>query len=73
MNGAGILPQYQRLGGNALLYYELERPDRSRSGRRAFVHAALTQIAETTGLMLSDMERLGAAPYKVHRTFTRSL
>ncbi len=25
VNGAGILPQYQRLGGNALLYYMLEK------------------------------------------------
>ena len=25
VNGAAILPQYQRLGGNALLYYMLEK------------------------------------------------
>ncbi|WP_455381187.1 hypothetical protein [Salinispira pacifica] len=73
VNGAGILPRYQRLGGNALLYYELERTVRSRTGRRAFVHADLTQIAETTELMLSDMQRIGAEVYKVHRTYRRAI
>lgn len=73
VNGAGILPRYQRLGGNALLYYELERTIRSRAGRNAFVHADLTQIAETTELMLSDMRRIGAEPYKIHRAYRKAL
>lgn len=69
INGAGILPEYQRLGGNALLYYELERTIHS-DGR--FSDADLTQIAQTTGLMLSDIESIGATQrYKVHRVFTR--
>jgi len=71
VNGAGILPNYQRLGGNALLYYELERTIRSRTGRRRFVNADLTQIAESTQLMLSDMQRIGAQLYKVHRIYRR--
>ncbi len=69
-NGAGILPKYQRLGGNALLYYELERT--AKQGGR-FRHVDLTQIAETTGLMLKDVETLGGRVYKVHRLYTRSL
>ena len=69
INGAGILPEYQRLGGNALLYYELERTIHS-DGR--FADADLTQIAQTTGLMLSDIDSIGATQrYKVHRVFTR--
>ncbi len=73
VNGAGIVPRYQRLGGNALLYYELERTIRSRTGRIAFVHADLTQIAETTELMLADMRRIGAEPYKIHRAYRKML
>ena len=70
INGAGILPQYQRLGGNALLYYELARTIGSLRGGRGFVHADLTQIAENTELMLSDMRRLGVDAYKIHRMYT---
>ncbi len=69
-NGAGILPNYQRLGGNALLYFELERT--AKQGGR-FRHVDLTQIAETTGLMLKDVETLGGRIYKVHRLYARSI
>jgi GNAT superfamily N-acetyltransferase len=69
INGAGILPEYQRLGGNALLYYELERTAKSRH----FVHADLTQVAETTELMQSDLERLGGEVYKRHRIYEMEL
>ncbi len=69
INGAGILPAYQRLGGNALLYYELYR---TASGPR-FDHADLTQIGETTALMLRDVETLGARPYKKHRVYIKPI
>lgn len=69
INGAGILPEYQRLGGNALLYYELERTAKSRD----FVHADLTQVAETTELMQSDLQRLGGEVYKRHRIYEMEL
>jgi len=69
-NGAGILPKYQRLGGNALLYYELERT--AKQGGR-FRHVDLTQIAETTGLMIKDVETLGGRIYKVHRLYARGI
>lgn len=68
VNGAAILPQYQRLGGNALLYYMLEKIAGSR-----FLYVDAVQIAETTELMLSDMQTLGGRVYKVHRIFQRSL
>ena len=70
-NGAGILPRYQRLGGNALLYYELEKTVKSRGEQFRYVN--LTQIAETTGLMLEDMERLGGEIYKIHRIYSLEL
>jgi excinuclease UvrABC helicase subunit UvrB len=69
VNGAGILPAYQRLGGNALLYSELEK---TISGK-GYTHADLTQVAESTGLMLSDIKTLGGEIYKIHRVFRYSL
>ncbi len=33
----------------------------------------LTQIAETTPLMLSDIQSLGARIYKIHRVYRRDL
>ncbi len=68
-NGAGILPEYQRLGGNALLYYELERT----VGSRSFRHVDLTQVASTTSLMLSDVQTLGGRVYKTHRVYSRKV
>jgi len=68
VNGAAILPHYQGLGGNALLYYMLEKI----SGNR-FLYVDAVQIAETTDLMLSDMQTIGARIYKIHRLFQRAL
>ena len=69
VNGAGILPEYQRLGGNALLYYQLEKI----AARKRFHHADATQIAETTEMMRSDLVTLGAKEYKRHRMYTKEL
>ena len=67
INGAGILPRYQRLGGNALLYYELEKT----AGGRIYRRAELTQISERTELMLRDVQTLGCQVYKRHRIYER--
>ncbi len=69
INGAGILPEYQRLGGNALLYHTLGRT--ASTGRFRF--AEMTQIADTTSLMLADMQTLGGTVYKTHRLYKRDL
>jgi hypothetical protein len=69
VNGAGILPRYQRLGGNALLYAMLEKI----ASRRRFQYVDAVQIAESTDLMLSDLKTLGAKVYKVHRMYQRDL
>ncbi len=71
LNGMGILPQYQRLGGNALVYSELART--VRSPRYRFSEVEMVQINEETELMLSDMYRLGAHRIKLHRVFERSV
>ena len=69
VNGAGILPRYQRLGGNALLYYMLEKI----ASARRFLYVDAVQIAESTELMLADVKTLGAKVYKVHRIYKRDL
>ena len=69
VNGAGILPQFQGRGGNALLYSEMEKTIKQAS----FVHADLTQVAETALQMRRDLENLGGVPYKNHRVFGREL
>ena len=69
INGAGILPDYQGRGGNALLYSEMEHTIR----QRRFKHAALYQVAETAVNMRHDLENLGGQPYKNHRVYTRAL
>lgn len=68
-NGIGILPEYQGLGGNALIYQELERMVQ----KRGFDTAELVQISEKTELMISDVGGLGGEPFKVHRMFKKEL
>lgn len=69
LNGAGILPQYQGRGGNALLYVQLERAIRA----GGFDWAELPQVAETATRMRRDLERLGAMPIKTHRVYGRDI
>ncbi len=69
LNGAGILPQYQGRGGNALLYVQIERAIRESRAREA----ELPQVAETATRMRNDLARLGARPLKTHRVYTRPL
>lgn len=70
MNGVGIVPKYQGLGGNALLYSEMAKTVK---GDFDFVHAELTQVAESARQMRHDLVNLGAEPYKNHRVYTREL
>ena len=69
LNGAGILPEFQGRGGNALLYSEMEKTIRDFH----FEHADLTQVAETARQMRQDLENLGGKAYKNHRVFTLKL
>jgi GNAT superfamily N-acetyltransferase len=65
INGAGILPEFQGRGGNALLYSEMEKTIR----QAGFLHADLTQVAESAVQMRDDLENVGGVPYKNHRVF----
>jgi GNAT superfamily N-acetyltransferase len=69
LNGAGILPEFQGLGGNALLYAEMENTVRD----FGFEHAELTQVAETAVQMRKDLENIGGKAYKNHRVYTRDI
>jgi hypothetical protein len=64
-NGVGVLPEYQGLGGNALLYDEMQKTIVNSS----FEHAELTQMAETATQIRKDIITLGSRPYKNHRVF----
>jgi hypothetical protein len=69
LNGAGILPEFQGRGGNALLYTEMEKTVKD----FGFQHADLTQVADTAVQMRSDLVNLGGKLYKTHRVYTRDL
>ena len=69
LNGAGILPQYQGRGGNALLYSEMEKTLSDYN----FEHADLTQVAETAVQMRQDLINVGGKAYKNHRVYRRQL
>jgi hypothetical protein len=69
LNGAGILPELQGRGGNALLYSEMENTIRDFQ----FKHADLTQVAETAVQMRRDLENLGGRAYKNHRVYIKHL
>ena len=68
-NGGGILPKYQGLGVNAVLYAELYKTFRE----RAFLHADIVQVNERNIKMTREMEALGADFYKIHRLYERAL
>jgi hypothetical protein len=69
INGMGILEEYRGLGGNAILYAELDKTlqyDR-------FKYADLVQMADTVERMVADVTTLGAEPYKIHRVYRRDI
>lgn len=68
-NGAGILPEYQGMGGNALMYSEMAKS----MNEYPFKHGDLPQVAETTKQMRADLENIGGVPYKNHRVYVIDL
>ena len=69
-NGAGILPEYQGSGGNALLYSEMGK---TVFASDRFKHVEMTQVAETTRQMRADLKNLNGIEYKNHRVYRKSL
>mgnify|MGYP000660480927 CR=1 FL=1 len=66
VNGVGLLPKYQGMGANALLYAELEKTLRQ---YRQFEKAEFVQVNEDNFRSRSDMEKAGVHFYKTHRTY----
>ncbi len=69
LNGVGVLPQYHGRGGNALMYYEMEKTILE----CGYEHTELTQVAETAVQMRKDLITAGGEPYKNHRVFHRAV
>jgi hypothetical protein len=64
-NGVGVLPEYHGMGGNYLMFSEMEK---SAHGYH-FQHGELTQVAESAIQMRKDLVNLGVKPYKNHRIY----
>ncbi len=69
LNGAGVLPEYQGRGGNALMYYEMEKTIKD----FGYIHAELTQVAETAVQMRKDLITAGGQAYKNHKVYRRKV
>jgi hypothetical protein len=69
LNGAGVLPEYHGRGGNALMYYEMEKTLLDSK----YEHGELTQVAETAVQMRKDLITAGGKAYKNHRVFRRAV
>jgi hypothetical protein len=69
LNGAGVLPEFHGRGGNALMYYEMEKTLHTFN----YTHGELTQVAETAEQMRKDLITAGGKAYKNHRVFRREI
>ncbi|HNW14563.1 MAG TPA: hypothetical protein PKZ26_07065 [Anaerolineaceae bacterium] len=69
VNGVGLLPEYQGLGGNALLYSELDKVTRSTRIKKA----EIVQVDERNLRSKADMGNLGVIFSKTHRTYIKDL
>jgi hypothetical protein len=69
VNGAGVLPQFHGLGGNAIMYDEMEKTIKE----FGFEHCEMTQVAETAAQMRKDLINLGGQPYKNHRIYHKAI
>jgi hypothetical protein len=69
MNGIGILPLFQGLGSNALLYVELEKTLRA----SRFEQLNILQVDERNYRSKADMEAVGTKWIQKHRTYHLNL
>jgi hypothetical protein len=69
VNGIGILPEYQGLGANAIMYYELAKTIKSFK----FEHADTVIIGEENYKSFSDNVAVGVTWYKRHRLYKKTL
>lgn len=69
VNGIGILPEYQGLGANAIMYYALAKTIKSYK----FEHADTVIIGEENYKSFSDNVAVGVTWYKRHRLYKKEL
>lgn len=69
MNGIGILPEYQGMGGAALMYHVMNKVIHEYE----FDHCEMSQVAESAVQMRKDLITLGGKPYKNHRVFQKAI
>lgn len=65
LNGVGILPKYQGMGANAILYTELDKLFRANHAERA----EIIQVDERNFMSKSDMENMAVQWNKRHRSY----
>jgi hypothetical protein len=70
-NGVGVLPKYQGVGANAVLYTELANTFKHNASR--FRHGDVVQVAETNMHSLGDATAANITWYKRHRVYRRTL
>ncbi|NDJ52727.1 MAG: hypothetical protein GYB68_06540 [Chloroflexi bacterium] len=70
LNGMGILPEYQGLGGTAILYAELYRTVKAHT---RFKHGDVVQISENNPQVLNEMKNFGIDFYKTHHLYRAAL
>jgi hypothetical protein len=71
LNGGGVLPEFKGIGGNALMYTEMEKTINSHF--QQFKYGELCQVAETAKEMRSDLANIGAQFRKNHRVYIRQI
>jgi hypothetical protein len=69
INGVGVLPEYQGMGVNAILYTEIRKSVMD----FGFEHVDVVQVGEDNYQSRSDMENMGIRWYKSHRAYERDL
>jgi GNAT superfamily N-acetyltransferase len=70
LNGMGIVPEYQGLGGPALMYAELYH---TLKDNRQFEHAEVIQISEFNAQSLNELKKFGVDFYKTHHIYRKEL
>ena len=69
INGVGVLPAYQGMGVNAILYTEIQKSVQ----QFGFEHVDIVQVGEDNFNSRSDMENMGIKWYKSHRSYSKDL
>jgi len=69
INGAGILQEYQGLGGTAILFSEMQKS----IAEGGFKYAEIVQIGVDNDRMQRELRELGIDFYKAHRIYARNL